>query len=88
MIWVANLFHIVFKGNHKEHFVKTLKVPLRDLKCTVSSSFKITTGNYSHTIKTGRSKVCATRSTIADDLKPLSEISKSQTRSLCSANSR
>ena len=88
MIWVVNLFHIVFKGNHKEHFVKTLKVLLRDLKGIVPSPFKVTTRNYSYTIKTGRSKVCATRSTIADDLKPLSEISKSQTRSLCSANSR
>ena len=43
------------------------------------SPFKVTTGNHSHIIRTNRSKVVATRSTIDGDLKPLSGISKSQT---------
>ena len=42
------------------------------------SPFKVTIGNYSHTIRTGKSKVATTRSTTANDLKPLSGISKSQ----------
>ena len=42
------------------------------------SPFKVTTRYYFHTIRTGRSRIAATRSTIADDLKPLSGISKSQ----------
>jgi len=41
------------------------------------SPFKINTENHSHTIRTSRSKVAATRSITADDLKPLSGISKS-----------
>ena len=43
------------------------------------SPFKVTTENHSHTIRTGRSNVAATRSTTAGDLKPLNGISKSQT---------
>ena len=59
------------------------------------SLFKVTTENHSHTIRTSRSKVAASRSYITNDLifkgglgftnwrvcvaKPLSEISKSQT---------
>ena len=42
------------------------------------SLFEVTTRNHSYTTRIGRSKVAATRSTIADDLKPLSGISKSQ----------
>ena len=42
------------------------------------SSFKVTTENYSHTLRIGGLEVVATRLTIADDLKPLSGISKSQ----------
>ena len=44
----------------------------------MSSPFKVTTGYHSCTIRTGRSKVAAIRSTTVDDLKPLSGISKSQ----------
>ena len=43
------------------------------------SPFEITIRNHSYTIRTGRSKIVATRSTIDGDLKPLSGISKSQT---------
>ena len=42
------------------------------------SPFKVTAGNHSHTIRTGKSRVAATRLIIANDLKPLSGISKSQ----------
>ena len=68
MIRVSNLFHIVFKGNPKARFVMTLKVLLWDLKDVVSSPIKVTTENHSHTIRTGRSKVAATKSTTANDL--------------------
>ena len=43
------------------------------------SLFKVTIRYHSYTIRTGKFKVTATRSIIADDLKSLSEISKSQT---------
>ena len=85
---VLNLFHIVFKRNSKARFVMTLEVLLWDLKGVVPSPFKVTTGNHSHSIRTSRSKVAATRSTTTGDLKPLSGISKSQTGSLCSTNPR
>ena len=42
------------------------------------SPFKVTAGNHSHTIRAGKSRVAATRLIIANDLKPLSGISKSQ----------
>ena len=45
-------------------------------KSTVPSPFKVTTGDHSHTIRTGRSKVATTRSKTTN---PSSEISKSQT---------
>ena len=78
MIRISNLFHIVFKGDPTTRFVMTLEVLLWDLKGTVLSSFKVTTENHSHTIRIGKSKVATTRSTTANDLKPLSGISKSQ----------
>ena len=56
--------YIVFKENLKTHFIMTLEVLLWDLKGTVHSPFKVTTRNYSHTIRIGRSKVAATRSYI------------------------
>ena len=68
MIRVSNLFHIVFRGNPKALFVETLEELLGDLKGVVPYIFKITTGNHSHIIRTSRSKVATTRSTIADDL--------------------
>jgi len=45
-----------------------MEVLLWDLKGIVPSSFKITSRNHSHIIRTGRSQVVATRSYIADDL--------------------
>ena len=68
VIRVSNLFHIVYKENPKPHFVETLEVLLWDLKGIVSSSFKVTSGNHSHIIRFGRSKVVVTRSTTTDDL--------------------
>ena len=68
MIRVSNLFHIVFKGNPKTHFVITLEVLLWDLKGAMPSLFNVTTRNHSHIIKTGRSKVAALRLYIANDL--------------------
>ena len=65
---VSDLFHIVFKENSKALFGETLEVLLWDLKGIVPSSFKVTTGNHSHIIKSARSEVAATRSTTADDL--------------------
>ena len=46
----------------------TLEVLFWDLKGTMHSPFKVTTEYHSHTIRTGKSKVAATRSTTADDL--------------------
>ena len=74
---VSDLFHIVYKGNSKAHFAKTLEVLLWDLKGIVYSSIKVTSGNHSHIIRSGRFEVAATRSTTDGDLKPLSGISKS-----------
>ena len=68
MIKVSDIFHIVYKGNPKTRFVETLMVLLWDLKVIVSSSFKVTTRNHSHIIRSGRSEVAATRSYIVDDL--------------------
>ena len=48
--------------------LETLEVLLWDLKSIVSSSIKVTNGNHSHTIRTGRSEFATARSTIADDL--------------------
>ena len=77
MIKVSDLFHILSKENPKAHFVMTLEVLLWDLKGTMPSPFKVTTGNHSYIIRIGRSKVATTRSTTVDDLKSLSGISKS-----------
>ena len=63
------LFHVVFKGNPKACFVVTLEVLLWDPTGSVLSLFKVTTGNHSYTIRTGRSENAATRSTTTDDLK-------------------
>ena len=68
MIRVSNLFHIVFKGNPKTCFVKTLEVLFLDLKGIVPSPFKVTIGNHFHIIRTSRSKIAATRLTATDDL--------------------
>ena len=68
MIRVSDLFHILFKGNSKAHFEKTLEVLLWDLKGIMPYSFKVTTRNHSHTIRTGRSEIAAIRSITADDL--------------------
>ena len=65
MIKVSNLFHIIFKENPKTRFVIILEVLLWDLKGTVPSLFKVTTGNHSYNIRTGRSKVAVSRSYIA-----------------------
>ena len=46
----------------------TLEVLLWDLKGSVSSSVKVTTGYHSHIFKIGRSEVAAWRSTIVEDL--------------------
>ena len=46
----------------------TLEVLLWDLKGFVPSSIKVTTGYHFHIFRTGRSRVVAWRSTIADDL--------------------
>ena len=46
----------------------TLEVLLWDLKGVVPSLFKVTTGNHSHTIIIGRSKVAAIRLKTVDDL--------------------
>ena len=88
MIRVSNIILLVFKGNPKAHFFKILDVLFWDLKGTMSSPFKVITGNHSHTIKIGRSKVDTTRSTIVVDLKPLSGISKSQMWVFVFKNSR
>ena len=74
---MISLILLVFKQNSKAHFVMTLEMLFWDLKGTIPSPFKVTTENHSHTIRIGRSKVGATRSTTADNLKPLSGISKS-----------
>ena len=42
---VSDLFYIVFEENCKTRFIETLEVLLWDLKCIVSSSFKVTTKN-------------------------------------------
>ena len=76
MIRVSDLIHLVYIGNPKACFVKILELLLWDLKGAMPSPFKVTTENHSHTIRTGRSNVAATRSTTAGDLKPLSGISK------------
>ena len=68
MIRVSNLFHIVFKGNPKTCFVKTLEVLFLDLKGAVSSYFKVTTRNHSHITRIGRFEVATTRSYTVDDL--------------------
>ena len=68
MIKVSDIFHIVYKENPKAHFVETLEVLLWDLKDIVLSSFKVTIGNHSHIIRSGRSEVAATRSYVVDDL--------------------
>ena len=62
MIRVLDLFHIVFKGNPKARFVMTLEVLLWNLKGTMPSPFKVTTGNHSHTIRTDRFEIVGTRS--------------------------
>ena len=68
MIRISNLFHIVFKENPKACFAMTLELLFWDLKGTMHSHFKVTTEYHFYTIRTGRSKVTATRSTTADDL--------------------
>ena len=70
MIRISDLILLVIKGNPKARFVMTLEVFFWDLKGIVSSSFKVSTENYFHIIKTGKFKVAATRLTMADDLKP------------------
>ena len=60
--------YMVYKGNLKPHFIMTLEVLLWDLKGTVPSPFKVTTRNHSHTFRTNRSEITATRSYIANDL--------------------
>ena len=83
MIKVSDLFHILFKGNLKTHFIMTLEVLLWDLKDTVPSPFKVTTENHSLTYRTSRSKVVATRSYIADDLYLQGWSSSHKLESLC-----
>ena len=68
MIRISSETLLVYKGNLKAHFMKTLEVLLWYQKGTVPSPFKVTTKNHSHTIRTDRSEVAATRSYIADDL--------------------
>ena len=60
-----------------QSFWETLEVLLWYLEGIVPFSFKVTTGNHSHIIRSGRFEVAATRSTTDGDLKPLSGISKS-----------
>ena len=69
MIRVSDLFLIVYKGNPKACFEETLEVLLWDLKGIMPSSFKFTARNHSHIIRSSRSEVAGTRTTIADDLK-------------------
>ena len=79
--WLA--FQIYFTKYLKEtlrHILKRLWSFSFDLNVVVPSRLKVTTRNYSHTIKTSRSEVAATRSTTIDDLNLWVEISKSQTR--------
>ena len=76
-------FQIYFTKYLKEtlrHILKRLWSFSFDLNVVVPSRLKVTTRNYSHTIKTNRSEVAATRSTTIDDLNLWVEISKSQTR--------
>ena len=68
MIRVSDLFHIVFRGNPKARFEKTLEMLLWDLKGIMPSSFKVTAGNHFHSIRTGRFEAAATKSTTTDDL--------------------
>ena len=67
MIRVSDLIFLIYKGNLKACFEMTLEVLLWDLTGTVPSPFKVTTGNHSYIIRTGRFEVAATRSYIADD---------------------
>ena len=69
MIKVSDLILLVYKGNPKTQFGMTLEVLFWDLKGTMPSPIKVTTGNHSHTIRTDRFEVVATRSYIAKDLK-------------------
>ena len=87
MIRVSNLILLVFKGNPKTHFDMTLEVLFWDLKGIVPSPFKITTRKHSHTIRTGRFKVAATRSTTANDLNLWVRSQSHKHGCLCIANS-
>ena len=75
-------FQIYFTKYLKEtlrHILKRLWSFSFDLNGVVPSQLKVTTINYSHTIKTSRFEVATTRSTTIDDLNLWVEISKSQT---------
>ena len=66
----------------------TLEVFFWVLKGTVPSLFKVTTGNYSHTIRIGKSKVVTRRSTTANDFILWVGSQSKKCGSLCLANSR
>ena len=62
------------------HIWETLKVLLWDLKGIVPSSFKVTTGNHSHTIRIGRSEDDATKINNCWWFKPSRVVLETQTR--------
>ena len=88
MIKISDLFHMVFKENPNACFALTFEMLFWDPKGTVHSPFKVTTKYHSNTIRTDRSKVAATRSTIVDDLNLWVESQCHKCGCLCSTDSR
>ena len=68
MIRVSRLFHIVFKGNLKTHFVITMEVLFRSKEVLCLLLSKSLPEFHLHIIRINRFEVTATRSYIADNL--------------------